>query len=471
VGGAVRDKLFGKAPKDDDYMVIATPEQIKRAARRAGARVADLKVADRLVGVRAYHPDAPPEGVELTPPRIEVSTGPGHKDFNIVPHPALESSPGEASPRRSWPNPAGRRRAPPLDAMLVDDAQRRDFTINAMYEDPESGEVIDPTGHGITDAEQRILRTVNPDSFRDDPLRILRGLVRVSVDDVEPDAGTLDQMREYAEGIDALSGERVQGELDKLLMGANPGKALRLARDTGVLPHMLPELRDAVGFDQESKYHDLNLDEHLFSVVDKAAHANAPLEVRLAALFHDAGKPASSWRGADGRLHYYAREGTRAHEDIGADMARSAMNRLRYPNDVKDTVVHLVAAHMWGEFVKPTPLKARRFLAAHGERADMLIALRRADMGGKDEGVPAEELAKVDQFAEMLRQEVNKPIRIKDLAIDGSDLIDKAGFTEGAILGQVLAELLHDVIVDPSLNRKEWLLARARRLRRKLESR
>ena len=99
------------------------------------------------------------------------------------------------------------------------------------------------------------------------------------------------------------------GELSKLLLGSEPRKALRLARDTGVLVALLPEFERAIGFDQESRYHDLTVDEHTFAVVQAAADAGAPLRVRLAALFHDLGKPHVAWRGTDGRLHYYAKPG------------------------------------------------------------------------------------------------------------------------------------------------------------------
>ena len=113
------------------------------------------------------------------------------------------------------------------------------------------------------------------------------------------------------------------GELSKLLLGAEPARALRLARDTGVLVELLPEFGPAIGFDQESRYHDLTVDEHTFAVVQAAADQGFSLPVRLAALFHDLGKPIVGWRGHDGRLHYYAKPGFAAHghDQVGADLA------------------------------------------------------------------------------------------------------------------------------------------------------
>src|SRR5207302_5200396 len=123
----------------------------------------------------------------------------------------------------------------------------------------------------------------------------------VSQLDLDPVEETLEQMREEAESVRLVSGERVggglhadgMGELSKLLLGGNPAKALRIARDTGVLANLLPEFERAIGFDQESRHHDLTVDEHTFFVVQAAADAGASLAVRLAALFHDLGKPRS----------------------------------------------------------------------------------------------------------------------------------------------------------------------------------
>jgi hypothetical protein len=131
-------------------------------------------------------------------------------------------------------------------------------------------------------------------------------------------------------------------------MGPHPAKALRLARDTGVLAELLSEFERAIGFDQGSKYHNLTLDEHTFQVVQAAADAHLPLRVRLAALFHDLGKPHVAWRGSDNRLHYYARPGysTRSHEQVSAQLADEALERLRYPTDLRQCVVRIVRAHM-----------------------------------------------------------------------------------------------------------------------------
>jgi putative nucleotidyltransferase with HDIG domain len=451
VGGAVRDELLGLESKDADFLVPGLDtEGLKRALEPHG-KVQDLVVADRLVGVRLYPRERTirrlaPAGIEFAPPRKEVSTGPGRRDFEIVADPSLS---------------------------VEDDMRRRDFTINAMARRLATGELVDPVG-GRTDLERRVLRTVSPTSFAEDPLRLVRGLRFVSQLGLTPDGSTLRQMREEAPSVKLVSGERVggglsadgKGELSKLLLGREPARALRLARDTGVLVELLPEFERAIGFEQENRYHSLSVDEHTFVVVQAAADADYSLAVRLAALFHDVGKPYVAWRGADERLHYYAKRGRseRSHEQVSAELARAALLRLRYPNAIRSCVVRIVRHHMF-QVGKGDAARARRFLAKHGdELAFELVDHKHADYLGKpgpDGRARTEDIEKLERFRQMLRRERNQPHRLADLAVDGHDLI-AAGFRPGPELGRVLRELLHEVVDDPSLNTKDALLPRAR---------
>ncbi|MGH3072477.1 MAG: CCA tRNA nucleotidyltransferase [Gaiellaceae bacterium] len=455
VGGAVRDELLGKTPRERDFVVPGVGHAELRAALEPYGKVEDLVVAEQRVGVRLLPRDKgaralQPAGIEFTPPRIERSTGPGRHDFEIVAD---------------------------KDISLEQDMERRDFTINAIAKRLETGEILDPLG-GREDLERGVLRTTSATSFRDDPLRIVRGLRFVSQLGVDPDEDTLGQMHAWAPQIDHVSGERIggglaadgMGELSKLLLGAHPAKALRLARDTGVLAHVLPELAPAIGFDQRSRYHDLPLDEHTFRVVQAAADADAPLAVRLAALLHDAGKPASAWPGPDGRMHFYAKPelGKRSHEEIGAELASKALSRLRYPAKLRQRVRRIVREHMFDVPPAEDAVKARRFLRRHGdELAFDLVAHKRADLIGKreqqDETNRAEVLA-ADRFRQRLERELGRPHRLDQLAVDGNDLIE-AGWEPGPQLGEALDHLLTSVIGDPALNTREWLLAEAERLR------
>lgn len=452
VGGAVRDELLGKAPKDHDFVVIGHgPDQIKEMLKPHG-RTDDLIVAGKHVGVRFWpsDPDAQklaPEGIEFTPPRTEVSTGPGHTDFEIK---------ADAS------------------VPFHEDALRRDFTVNAVAKHVDTGELLDPLG-GAQDAQAGILRVIGPRSFQDDPLRIVRGLRFVSQHGLTPDQGTLDQMAEHAPSVRHLSGERVGAEMNKLLMGAEPMKALRIARDTGVLAQLFPEFAPVIGFEQESRYHGMTADEHIFHVVQAMADSKVPLRVRWAGFFHDTGKPESSWLGPDGNLHYYENHelGKQAHEDIGAAKAATALDRLSHlAREDRNRVVDIVHAHMYQDHNNPDARRARRFLAKHGEPlAHDLIDMKRADVQGKetdkDERI-AKELERLASFeAAVDHQLVTKqPYRVSDLAINGGDLI-KLGYTQGPKIGAALDQLAGNVISDPALNNPAWLRKEALRMLRK----
>jgi tRNA nucleotidyltransferase (CCA-adding enzyme) len=455
VGGAVRDELLGHESKDADFLVPDVDTEGLKQKLAPHGRVEDLVVANRLVGVR-LHPrekeirKLTPAGIEFAPPRKEVSTGPGRHDFEIVADASLS---------------------------VEDDMRRRDFTVNAMARRLSTGEIVDPLG-GREDLKRGVLRTVSPTSFAEDPLRLVRALRFVSQLGFEPDASTLQQMRDEAVSVKLVSGERIggglaadgMGELSKLLMGKEPARALRLARDTGVLTELLPELAPSIGFDQESKYHSLGVDEHTFDVVQAAADRGLSLAVRLAALFHDLGKPFTAWRGADGRLHYYAKPGyaEKSHEQVGAELANRALNRLRYPTDLRRRVERIIRHHMFN-ISKGDALRARRFLAKHGDEvAFELVDLKEADYAGKpgaDGLPPVEDLEKLERFRKLLEREQKHPHRLADLAVDGNDLIE-AGFEPGPELGHTLRDLLHVVVDDPSQNTREALLRRARKLRK-----
>jgi tRNA nucleotidyltransferase (CCA-adding enzyme) len=428
VGGAVRDELLGLESKDADFVVPGVDYDGLRAALEPHGRVEDLEVAGRRVGARLYPRDRElralaPAGIEFAPPRAERSTGPGRHDFEIVADPSLS---------------------------IEDDMARRDFTVNAMARRLKTGELVDPF-KGAKDLKRGVLRTVRPRSFAEDPLRLVRGLRLVSQLGLEPDGDTLEQMREEAASIGIVSGERIggglradgMGELSKLLLGRRPAKALRLARDTGVLVALLPEFDPAIGFVQDSDRQDLPLDEHIFAVVQAAADADARLAVRLAALFHDIGKP-----GAKGD-----------HAERGARLAAAALRRLRYPGRLRALVTRIVRAHAFS-LDGVDELFARRFLREHGDQLALdLVAHKEADLRGKR--VPKEELEAAERLRTLLDHEQAQPHRLADLAVDGSDLIE-LGYREGPELGRALESLLDAVVDDPGLNTRERLLERAR---------
>jgi tRNA nucleotidyltransferase/poly(A) polymerase len=427
VGGAVRDEQLGLESKDADFVVPGVDYDGLRAALEPHGRVEDLEVAGRRVGARLYPNDRrvralAPAGIEFAPPRAERSTGPGRHDFEIVADP---------------------------DIAIEDDMARRDFTVNAMAKRLATGEVVDPF-HGAEDLKNGVLRTVRPRSFAEDPLRLVRGLRLVSQLGLEPDEDTLRQMRDAAPSVQLVSGERVGGglhsdgvgELSKLLLGREPARALRLARDTGVLTALLPEFEATLGFEQNSSRQYLPLDEHIFAVVQAAADANAPLTVRLGALLHDLGKPQAN--------------GT--HAERSARLAAAVLRRLRYPTRLRTYVTRLVRAHSF-PLENIDELFARRFLREHGdELAFDLITHKEADLRGKQ--VAREELDAAAKLRALLEQERVQPHRLTDLAVDGADLI-ALGYEESPAVGETLEALLDAVVEDPALNRRDELIERA----------
>ena len=428
VGGAVRDEALGLDSKDADFLVPGVDYDGLRAALEPYGRVEDLVVAGRRVGARLYPRDRDlrklaAAGIEFAPPRAERSTGPGRHDFEIVADPSIS---------------------------IEGDMARRDFTVNAMAKRLETGELVDPFG-GESDLKEGVLRTVAPSSFAEDPLRLVRGLRLVAQLGLRPDEATLEQMREHADSVRLVSGERVgggldsdgMGELSKLLLGRAPAAALLLARDTGVLTALLPEFEPVIGFEQGGVRHPVPLDEHIFGVVQAAADYDASLAVRLAALFHDVGKP-----GADGD-----------HAERGAELAAQALRRLRYPNTLRSRVTRIVRAHAF-PLDDVDELFARRFLRTHGdELAFDLIAHKEADLRGKNVG--RDELEAAARLRRLLEQERAQPHRLADLAVDGADLIE-LGFSEGPELGRTLESLLDSVVDEPALNTREQLLERAK---------
>jgi tRNA nucleotidyltransferase (CCA-adding enzyme) len=426
VGGAVRDELLGIESKDADFLVLGVDHEQLRALLEPYGRVEDLEVAGQRVGLRLWPRDRDirklaRSGIEFAPPRRERSTGPGRHDFEIV----VDAS-----------------------AAVEDDLQRRDFTVNAIARRLSDGALVDPFG-GQDDLDNRVLRTVTPRSFAEDPLRVVRGLRLVAQLDLAPDDETLQQMLDEASGVRLVSAERIgggleadgMGELSKLLLGPRAAKALRLARDTGVLVAIIPEFASVIGHDSDNVRQGGPVDEHVFKVVDQAPRS---LPVRLAALLHDLGKPHVD---------------VAHHAEEGAQIADRVLDRLRYPTRLRRYVVDLIAAHAF-QTDEVDELFARRFLREHGdELARDLVAHKEADLRAKN--VDGAELARTLRLRELIEQEATQPHRLSDLAVDGSDLLE-LGYHEGPEVGSALDELLDRVVEDPTQNDRTRLLELAK---------
>jgi len=237
-----------------------------------------------------------------------------------------------------------------------------------------------------------------------------------------------------------------------------------------LINYLLPELSATVGFDQRNPHHDLTVDQHTLEVLRTMSQLSNDPDLRLAALFHDAGKPESFWQDEEapegGGGHFYEKkldDGTtvgKNHDEEGARLVREAMSRLRYPNKRIDRVEALVRNHMWKYF--DTPKGARRFLASVGgdvKMAQDLLLLRQADASGKRGGTmsdfDAQNLMKAQKLLTHIYEE-SQAVTVKDLAIGGKELMD-LGF-KGPEIGRAQRWLLEQVIDDPSVNTKAGLM-------------
>jgi tRNA nucleotidyltransferase (CCA-adding enzyme) len=339
------------------------------------------------------------------------------------------------------------------DSIEVDLA-RRDFTVNAIAwgapAGAESG-LVDPFG-GQEDIERRLLRAVGkPDErFAEDALRMIRAIRLAATLDFTIEPGTMSAIERHAELVRYLSGERIAAELDKLLAAPRPSVGLRLLADTGILRHVSPDLAGQRGIAQ-NKIPGEDLWEHTLRSVD-AVPVDRPV-VRLAALLHDIGKPATA---ADG--HFYG------HERVGAELAEAFLTKLHYPRSVTDRVVELVRQHMFLYESEWTDTAVRRFIAkVTVPRLDELFELRRADNVGS--GRPPE-AAGLDELRHRVADQLAARVALdrSGLAIDGEDLISELGLEQGPRIGVVLDALVERVMTEPALNDRPTLLLIARSL-------
>jgi tRNA nucleotidyltransferase (CCA-adding enzyme) len=455
VGGSVRDEILGRSAKDSDYMVRgATLAELRSALAPAG-KISTIKLrTGQAVGVRASV-----KGLgllEVVLPRKEVSTGPGRHDFEMICDPTIT---------------------------LAEDAQRRDFTINALYRDVKSGVVRDPLGRGLSDLHQRRIRTTHPDSFRDDPLRILRALRFVStLPSFILTASTEVEMRNHAEAVTGLTQKGVSAtalnELERLLMGGRPGYALEAMARLDVMAVLLPELAPMLGFEQRSRYHEKTTSQHTFDAVQAAGamHSHAPLRVRMALLFHDCGKPKMAWTGEDGLQHYYALSPAKAveldapvyslesHEYWGAKLAGEALKRLNAPSRLRQDVVTLIERHMLTLHENIRPIKIRKLRSELGdELLRDLITHRLCDVIGKG-GDTSEAVEVLTWVANEQERAIVAAVPLKptDLKLSGGELL--AMGLRGREIGEMQRTLMHEVLAQPKLNTNEWLDRHARKL-------
>ncbi len=335
-----------------------------------------------------------------------------------------------------------------LGASIEEDLSYRDFTVNALAYDLNENALVDPNA-ALADIEQKVIRAVGlpKTRFTEDPLRILRMVRFACFEGFSLDEQTKEQSKEFAERIPQIAAERVREEFSKILVSSRADEGLNLLVELGFLQQFIPELVDCVGFEQ-NEFHPHEVFEHTLVVLMKTA---PELRLRLAALFHDIGKPPSLSVDEQGRRHFYR------HESIGAEMTKDILKRLRYSNNLIDEVVTLVRTHM-------RPITAglpglRRLLRDTEEVYEDWRALKEADASSVllDQTQLAEELKTFDSLMEEVKKGPNVS-PLKNLAIGGDDLI-QLGLTPSPRFGEILRALHERVLDEPELNTKESLLA------------
>ena len=424
VGGCVRDALLGREPDDWDITTSALPEQVKGLF----ARTIDTGLQHGTVTVlfRAGKDDW--ETYEVTTFRIDgVYEDARHpKDVTFTPS-------------------------------LKEDLKRRDFTINAMAYNETVG-LVD-CFDGLSDLKKKQIRCVGDarERFTEDALRMMRA-VRFAAQlgfSVVPD--TLAQIRALAPRLSMISAERIQTELVKLLISDHPDQ-FEMLYEGGLTDVFLPEFSALMDTPQHSRHHGESAGEHTIASLRRV---RADKVLRLAMLFHDIAKPECRTTDENGEDHFYG------HPQIGAEMTKKILRRLKFDNETTRRVVNLVRLHDERIFrleesgSGQKQLRAvRRAVSRNGEDVyPDLFAVMRADILAQSNYLRSEKIARVDGYERLWREVLSKRqcLSIKDLAVDGSDLIAQ-GIPSGPGIGAILHAMLEDVLDEPERNNREYLL-------------
>ena len=412
VGGCIRDSILGREPEDWDITTSAMPEETKALFDKTF----DTGIQHGTITVLLEK-----EGFEVTTYRIDGK----YEDSR---------HPKEVTFTRN----------------LREDLLRRDFTINAMAYNETDG-LVDIFG-GLEDLEAGMIRCVGTakERFKEDALRILRG-VRFAAQlgfDIEED--TRQGMKELAWTLQNISAERIQVELVKMITSKRP-EMLREAYELGMTRIVLPEFDQLMTTGQETPHHMYSVGEHTLHAMK---NIRADKILRLAMLLHDMGKPALKTVDEAGVAHF------KKHALESERIAENVLRRLKFDNDTIRKVTRLVRYH---DLRMPATAKSvRRAMNQIGEELfPYYMEVRRADVLAQSMYQREEKIENLDQIEELYHQIVEDGdcVSLKDLAVTGRDLI-ASGMKPGKKIGEKLEELLKLVIEDPKLNTKEELLKR-----------
>ncbi|MBI5644701.1 CCA tRNA nucleotidyltransferase [Candidatus Kaiserbacteria bacterium] len=425
VGGCVRDLLIGREPKDWDITTNAKPEEIQKLFDETF-----YENEYGTVGVVTQSENPRLKVIEITPFRLEGK-------YSNARHPDTIH----------------------FSDNLSDDLKRRDFTINAIAYDIRVGEVIDEHG-GQADLKRRVVVAVgNPhERFEEDALRMLRAIRIAAELDFALDSSVIEGIAKNATQLEKISRERVRDEFSRILLSERPMQACFLAQKLGILRYMVPELESGIGCAQ-NQAHSFDVFEHLLRSLQHAADKNWPLEIRLASLLHDIGKPATrAWSDEKKDWTFYG------HDVVSAKMAKKILHDLKYPKDLIEKVVALIRWHMFFSDPDVVTLAAvRRTIARVGrEHINDLLNLRVCDRIGT--GRPKEHPFRLRKYMSMIDEALRDPISVGMLKIDGDGLMQMTAEKPGPRIGWILHALLEEVLDDPEKNTEEYMRSRAQEL-------
>lgn len=433
VGGCVRDMLIGKEPNDWDITTDATPEEIIGIFEQTDRRVVyENNFGTVAIINKELEQTDPAYAIEITPYRTESQYSDNRR-------------PDEVSFAKT----------------IQEDLSRRDFTINAMAYDPAQDVIIDEYQGQEMLASKTVSTVGNPiERFNEDALRIMRAIRFSAQLGFTIESNTLMAVKQLAPSLKNISQERIRDELLKIFDSAHAMEAFVVMKNVGILEYIIPELLETVDCEQGGA-HKYDVWNHLLKSLEHATAKQYPLHIKIAAFFHDIGKPRSR-RKADGR-------GTKewtfyGHEVIGANMSRDIMKRLKFPKSLSEPIEKLVRYHMFFSDPDAITLSAvRRMVRNVGEELIWdLMDLRTCDRIGT--GRPKEKPYRLRKYHAMLEEVLRDPVTVGMLKIDGDIMINEMGISPGPHMGWILHALLEEVLDDPQKNTREYLENRTKEL-------
>lgn len=410
VGGCIRDSVLGRVPNDWDITTSATPGEVKSLF----SRTVDTGIKHGTVTVLMDR-----EGFEVTTYRIDGMYEDGRHPKEVT-----------------------------FTASLEEDLKRRDFTINAMAYNEQDG-MVDIFG-GMQDIEKGLIRCVGnaEERFTEDALRMLRA-VRFSAQlGYRIEENTKEAVRKLSPNLERISAERIQAELVKLVISDHPDY-LRIAYETGITKQILPEFDLCMETPQNNPHHCYNVGEH---ILHSMMEVEPDKVLRLGMLFHDIGKPQTLTIDEEGITH------NKGHADVGEQMTRRILCRLKFDNDTIQKVTKIVRCH--DQEVEASSGGVRRAVNRTGEDIfRMLFAVKRADILAQSSYLREEKLEKLAYIRKLYEDICDRQecMSLKDLAVTGKDLI-ALGMVPGREIGVLLNELLETVLEEPERNTREELL-------------